>query len=598
MKCEENQYDLIIIDSGNNLDPENGLSFVDVEGIIQIKSGCIDYAYHGTAINYLIRKKHKTKRIFNIGLCAKDNDLSIDYLNMALRYIKDNIKVNIVLICLGFTKNSSQTEETEKLIGELLKRNILVISAFDNRGFVSYPAAFKNVIGVEESNIDCPNGKYVAYLNSIVNISLPYRYYRTVWNCENVLLHGNSFAAAEFVSILLDTLDQKDKYSIKEIWYKIYNNSHKVINITKDEDHKCLNEGKQFVSQIRKAVVFPINKETIVLEMFKSHLQFEITDWYDIKYSGKCNRNLSELVPNSNSTKVINNINDIDWHGDFDTIILGHTDELEKITGIDYQEYVLVNAHKYGKKVYCYDPIRGNIDNKECWYPRINESNIIHATGKRLYQIETLLVAVMGTSSKQGKYTLQLKLKESLQKRQYKVAHFSTEPNGYLLGADYVYPIGHNCENSIAFYESVKCINNALAQIEKKNDPDIIIAGSQAGSIPYYICSCDNLLPRQHALITGLNPTAVVLCVNTFDEIEYIKRTVHYVLSHNSNLLGIAFLPYMKNGSFTKRSLKLADLEIHKFKEKIKLLFSCNAYDITNDDDMHKLCEEIIKTYS
>ena len=84
------------------------------------------------------QEKIEIGTIFNIALCSNDMDLSIEHLNAALTHIKKNIRASIILICLAFTKNSSQIEDTEFFIGDLLKQGMSVISAFDNRGVVSF----------------------------------------------------------------------------------------------------------------------------------------------------------------------------------------------------------------------------------------------------------------------------------------------------------------------------------------------------------------------------------------------------------------------------------------------------------------------------
>lgn len=51
-----------------------------------------------------------------------------------------------------------------------------------------------------------------------------------------------------------------------------------------------------------------------------------------------------------------------------------------------------------------------------------------------LYRISTPVLAVCGTSSKQGKFTLQLELRKRFCEMGYKVGQIGTEPNSLLLG--------------------------------------------------------------------------------------------------------------------------------------------------------------------
>lgn len=51
----------------------------------------------------------------------------------------------------------------------------------------------------------------------------------------------------------------------------------------------------------------------------------------------------------------------------------------------------------------------------------------------KLFQLSVPTVAVVGTGSKQGKFTLQLQFKNFMEKLGYKVGFLSSEPNGNCL---------------------------------------------------------------------------------------------------------------------------------------------------------------------
>ena len=77
-----------------------------------------------------------------------------------------------------------------------------------------------------------------------------------------------------------------------------------------------------------KAAIFPFNKEMHSLMRFRQLLHVNITDVYDVKYSARVNASINSLLNiNSGQDFIIKNIEYIDWNS-FDTLILGHTDEL------------------------------------------------------------------------------------------------------------------------------------------------------------------------------------------------------------------------------------------------------------------------------
>lgn len=63
------------------------------------------------------------------------------------------------------------------------------------------------------------------------------------------------------------------------------------------------------------------------------------------------------------------------------------------------------------------------------------------STVRRLYNFSTPVLGVVGTSPRQGKLTLQVNLKSSLENVGYKCGFFSTEQSGFLYGADCIFQI-------------------------------------------------------------------------------------------------------------------------------------------------------------
>ena len=63
------------------------------------------------------------------------------------------------------------------------------------------------------------------------------------------------------------------------------------------------------------------------------------------------------------------------------------------------------------------------------------------------------------------------------------------------------------------------------------SSPDIIIAGSQSGTISIANANVSMMMTNQYEFLLGIWPDAVILCVNDFDDIDYIKRTVMFIES-------------------------------------------------------------------
>jgi uncharacterized NAD-dependent epimerase/dehydratase family protein len=102
----------------------------------------------------------------------------------------------------------------------------------------------------------------------------------------------------------------------------------------------------------------------------------------------------------------------------------------------------------------------------------------------------------------------------------YKVGQIGTEPNALLFGMDYVFPIGYNSAVDLSEEESIIYLNALIYELcEKEND--LIIVGSQSGTVNYDVGNLSQFCLRQHSFLLGTQPDATVLCVNPFDEMEY-----------------------------------------------------------------------------
>jgi uncharacterized NAD-dependent epimerase/dehydratase family protein len=145
-------------------------------------------------------------------------------------------------------------------------------------------------------------------------------------------------------------------------------------------------------------------------------------------------------------------------------------------------------------------------------------------------QIGKPIICVAGTSPKQGKFSLQMKLKKLLEKR-FNVGFMATEPSGYLLGADVVFPMGYNSAIALNSGDKyVTTINYAIGTIEDLG-VDLILTGLQSQTIPMQLCNQRDTLLFNHYYLLGTNPDAVILVVNVFDDIDYIRRTILYLES-------------------------------------------------------------------
>lgn len=286
-----------------------------------------------------------------------------------------------------------------------------------------------------------------------------------------------------------------------------------------------VNNGPDF--HINEAIVLPYNKEIQTLVLNQNKLKFEIKEIVEIGISQKQDKYTSIAYKN---------INWADKH--FDTVILGHLEVLEKATNLKITENVIKNCLMYRKNLYAFDDISSYKDILNefkkngisyYYYPvkqKINKTSTV----RRLYNFSTPVLGVVGTSPRQGKLTLQVNLKSSLENVGYKCGFFSTEQSGFLYGADCIFPNGYGSGNSNESINTIILINKMMHSIDIKGY-DIILVGFQSQIIPYSLGNIGFYPLAQHDQILATCPDGFILTVNYDDAEDYIERAINYLNS-------------------------------------------------------------------
>ncbi|MFZ2647287.1 MAG: DUF1611 domain-containing protein [Lactococcus chungangensis] len=598
--------DVVLIDSGVKIShtalktyKKEGISVQKFNDEYIINDDFNDSYGHGTAIYYTLKKENPNIRIFVIKLFQEDLTVNLDDIIFALNIIKNNISCKIVHMSLGvsFCEN---LELFENICNELYEKNIFIVSAFDNLGTLSYPAAFKNVIGVDMVSKGISNKGYQYVTNSPVNIRfLAHSQYLPFVNGEFKNLLGSSFFAP-YISSLIYKNYLEILSSGNNIHDFLKDNAQTIISFEKD------NEDIKETFFIEKAVIFPFNKEIHSIVANTDLCSFDIFGVFDTKYLGNVNKKISAILPYCTNDLVIQNIEKLDWSSSFDTFILGHISEINNLVRKDYTSLVIEKCIQYNKKLFTFDDISKNLidmnvnDKVDYYYPSVSSNDVKNNTFGKMRCINVPIIAVMGTSPKQGKYSLQLQLRRQLINEGYKVGQFGTEPTGYLFGFDAVYPYGYNSSVKISGNDSIYTINRMLAEIERTK-PDIIIVGSQSQTIHYNTGNLAFYSVHNTELLLGSEPDGVILVVNFDDPYEYIKRTINYIQSiQETTVIALVVYPINKDtkwsvlGSYssTCNIEELINFQKEIYKETGKKCFIANE-----DKNIKLVTEEIISFF-
>lgn len=584
---------IAIVDSGISKEAKNikqvkaQYTVIEKNGELAIlEQSAEDQIGHGTAVFSIISRLVPEAEITIVKVFEEEDNISSARLVYALEFINKELTCDVVNISAGI-EIVEQYEALEAVCKEIQAKGTNIVAAFSNDGGIAYPAALEDVIGVDRMNMYKKRGEF-AYINSnIINLVFSDVFYRVEWlNNQKTLIKGISFATA-YASGIIGKFLVKNPMATKIQIHSYLKESAKQVIGEQEEEYIFK---PQF--NIKKAIVFPYNKETHSLLRYSDYLGFEIAGVYDERLKG--------LVGTTQYDRVVQAYENINWEEDFDTVILGCCDELSGLTNKNYKDEILQCCKKHHKNIYAFE--RTAETSKSLYYPQIGSKDIPKNRFNKLRRLNTPVVAVCGTSSQQGKFSLQLEMKKQMEKLDYKVGHISTEPSGYLFGADFVFPMGYNAtvDRNVDLHDYIRLLNEQLWEIERQK-AEIIIVGNQSGSTQYDTNNLQLYTLEQHAFLLGTLPDRFVLCVNPHDSMDYIERTINYLNAVNSGkVFSLVIYPIetklTQNGiSFVKE--KISSIQKEEFRKRLRERFKLPVFVMGVETEVEALCECMIDEF-
>lgn len=558
---------IFILDSGYNQSSETNVHnyIVDENQSIKKVNYDTDILGHGTQITNIILKSISSN--INVIKIFDDNySCNISYLISSLKYINGQDDVYLIHMSLGVKLYNN---ELFYLCKQLYDKGTIIVAAFDNNKTVSYPAAFPFVLGVMASYRCLKPTDFVYISNSIVNLKTK-GHGQTIVTKNNKKFSmdtGNSYAAAYVTREILSLnkklkFDEILKYFETKAIYK-YNFPVSNKNLFK-------------LSSINKAAVFPYNKENISLLKYSDELTIDIVDFYDVKYSGLVSTEQSSF--SSKKSYMIKDIKSCDWYS-FDTFILGHVRELGIICNFDFKKYILNLCLKHNKNVYMYDSdlydeyITKFSDKgltlfcAETIYPRSNKFRMLN-------HFRTPIILFLGTSGKQGKFTLQLQTRYILQKNSIKVAQIGTEPSSLLYGMNDMITTGYLSNDLLDSNTFIETVNDKITNLDIQKF-QIILIGSQSAFLPRRIDNAERIDEKQFLMLLSTMPDGVVLSINYNDPLDYIRRSINTIENMTNTkvfMLALYAFDMTYDHVIDSKKRKLSDNEIEDVKKKLSVL--------------------------
>ena len=562
-----------------------GFSLKITNNTITTESNFHDSLGHGTAIYYLIKKNICTSNVSIYNIKIFDDEISIkqnDFLTI-MEYIIKTYDFNIINISFGF-KYCHYYTRMEKIFSEYKKKNIEIICAFNNNGALSYPAALGTTIGVSvDDNVKNKNN-FIFYKNSIVNISGSNSIYKVPWidNKYNIV-KGSSYLTAIICSRFANNLMLHNNY----LFDFEQQNCNKFIE---DEE----------IGYLGNVAVFPFSKEEHPIACYEELINASNIDYYTTRKQGMVGKKISTVLPFSNNNKTIKCIENININN-YDTIIIGHTKMLNIIEGRNYDEFIL-NKINSKVKIICFDTSL-NIHNNNLKYISLSCLNInsLVDTRNKLFITHKPIICIAGTSSIQGKFTIQLELRKRLLNANYNVGQLGTEPSSKIFGFDSSFPCGYETKIPFSISKTIQYINQQIWKITQKN-VDLIICGTQSGLAPV----CNNNIynyPIIHQIFYEvINPDVTILCVNIFDSLNLIKKCINIAESlANSKVIALVCYPKKNKNNWEGnlgKQIPLSYEEYNNFKIKIYQELKVPVYLLSDANDLNILTNNILNYFS
>ncbi len=576
-----------------------------------------DCVGHGTACAGIIRKKAPDAMLYSVRIF--DESLIADgrALVAAIQWCIDN-EMDVVNLSLG-TIDVTFKKSLQKVCRKAVDAGVLLVAAESNDRHESYPAVFPEVIGVTGGAIYEPDGFYYCKDQRIECVARGDEQ-RVCWlNGKHIMTGGNSFAAPHITGIIAHLLEQYPKCSVQDIRLLLQEKALSEIpqeqNRSKSGRQSHRKDFQEDYAYIKKAVLYPYNKEMHSLVRYRDLLAFEIVGVADPIGKGMVGKDAGKVIgepqaglrisPNIRSTLA-----------DTDTLILGYVDQLSRIRKRDLlREYVQLaldeGCHVFSFQALdptVYDDLYELADKKglRLAYPQVLGEEITQAIRhfNALPPVDVPVLSVMGTSSQQGKFTLQLALRRRLIQKGYKVGQIGTEHHSRLFGMDAAFPMGYASPLKLPFQHYIPYLDYKMREICQGTQPDIILTGSQSGTIPYHVQEHSTHCLSSLAFLLGVKPDACILVVNSIDAEEYIRDTIDGIRAVcKAPTILLAMGDHEKHirtayGHSMITPKKMAQSKIDQHLKKLQDTFCVPAIEILSETGQQRLVETVIQYFS
>jgi hypothetical protein len=131
---------------------------------------------------------------------------------------------------------------------------------------------------------------------------------------------------------------------------------------------------------------------------------------------------------------------------------------------------------------------------------------------------------------------------------------------------------------------------------------DIIIVGSQSGTVTYDYGNLQQFAVNQYSYLLGTLPELIVLCINPYDNDTYIRRTINFIEnSIETKVFALVLFPMNVRQDWQSiygTKYHMSEEELDQKKKTIETNLEIDTYILDREEDIDQLFERIVSYFS
>lgn len=573
-----------------------------------------DFRGHGTACAAIIARLAPEAEVCAVDVSEVFDTGDIGLLAAAIDWCRQR-SIAVLNLSLGVA-DCGEPAELRAACDAAAEAGLILVAAEHNDGRVSYPAHFVSVIGVRggkghggDAYDYCPGQPIECVARGDAQ--------RVCWlGGRQVLLGGSSFAAPRITGIVAGLKAEHPGAGLQEIRQLLLEHATRVIEEAPPVGTPGqAGESLRRYPWIRRAALYPYTKEMHAFVRFRDLLPFGIAGVADPPGRGQVGQDAGEAIGAQRLDLPIRAQVADAAHG-ADSLVLGYLDRLGSLRGRDLHREYLELALDRGLHVFSFEPLpqaeygdlhaAARARGLHFSWPAVTRESALQMLrwAPPFGAVDVPVLGVFGTSASQGKLTLQLALRRRFTQLGYRVGQLGTEPHAELFGMDWAFPMGHGSTVDVDLAHYPEVLDRGLREICRRRRPDLILVGSQSGTIPFDLNDHRTLSLPSLAFLLGTKPDACVLVVNAIDPEDYVADTIRALSAlAKAQVIALALSDRAKevevrHGRTWTRSRRAEAGEVEGQRRRLERRFGLPAIGIASAEGIEGLGETIVRHFA